>query len=91
MTAVFQRNPEIETRQVSGSLFLVDSSNESLLCLNDLGAGVWFALEEARSFEDILKLVCLAFPDQSEQTVKNDLKVLFNQLQKKNLIMYIDS
>lgn len=86
MPVIFQRNPNIETRQVEDSLFLVEESKQSLLCLNTLGVGVWNSLAETGSLEKILEIVQQAFPDQPKEVIESDVIELFEQLQKNNLI-----
>jgi hypothetical protein len=80
------RNPEIDFRQLEETIFLVNKNNDTVLYLNQIGAGVWNILAKPTSPEEMIELIGQAFPDLTKQEISQDIGSLFERLLKKGLI-----
>ncbi len=67
-------------------MFLVDSDNQTVFHLNQLGAAVWHLIAEPTAVDQIVAIVQQAFPDIAPEQVETDVTKLIDDLHSRGLI-----
>jgi hypothetical protein len=80
------RADDVVTRAVGDELFVALPAEGSIHTLNAMGAAVWHALEEPRTFADLLALFEAAFPDTDPRRIGDDLNALLETLARDGLV-----
>ncbi len=83
---MLKRNPDFVSREVAGEMILVPVTRqaadlESLFTLNQVGAFIWAALEEAGSEEQLGRAVAAEFEVAQEQALA-DVREFVAQLEE---------
>ncbi len=68
-------------RQIEGKIYIVDTSNSSLYCLNDTGSLIFKGIEKKLSVEKIVEKLCSEYEVEysvAEKDVKDYIEILKN-------------
>jgi hypothetical protein len=81
-----RRRPDIAVTALDDSTFLVDPRTQAIFHLDTLGGGVWSALAEPASRDELVALLADAFPDTPRETIARDLDALLAELCARDLL-----
>ena len=84
------RNPEIVAREIDDTVFLVGTDNEAVFHLNAIGAAIWKLLAQPVSEAEITLTLVDAFPDIPDEKVRNDIEILFRDLDARGFLVSVD-
>lgn len=84
------RKETVIERKVDGASFLVDEETDTIFHLNQLGAVLWQLLLEPQSADQVVSLLCPAFPEVDKQTITTDTIRLFQQFIDKELAVVVN-
>ncbi|QQS14648.1 MAG: PqqD family protein [Rhodospirillales bacterium] len=82
----YRRAPDIVATTLDDGTFLVDPATQDIFHLDALGGGVWNALADPESRDDLLALLREAFPDIDPAVVAADLDALLADLSARGLV-----
>lgn len=83
----FCRSPGVVARSLDDEIFLVDTGNDSLFHLNQTGSAIWTLLENPASGEEVIDILCAAFPDVSSDSIEQDALKLMRSLIRRGLLI----
>jgi hypothetical protein len=83
---IYSRSPDVQARKVGADTFLSSGPEGTIHTLDPVASAFWSALEQPRSFQDILELFVAAFPDVPPATLERDLAKLAGSLEKRGLV-----
>lgn len=86
-TVLYVQAPGVQLRAVDDDSFLIDPENGTIHHLNMLGAAIWRQLDEPVAVDDLLDLLCAAFPDVPKTRIKLDLNSLLITLEAQKLVI----
>ncbi|HKU99163.1 MAG TPA: PqqD family protein [Vineibacter sp.] len=81
-----RRRSDIALTALDGGTFLVDARNDAIFHLDALGGGVWSALAEPMTREDLVALLADAFPDTPPDTITHDVDALLAEFTARDLL-----
>lgn len=81
----YVQNPGIKIREVDDAAFLVNSSNDSLYHLNQMGRAVWNLLADSITINEAAAIVHQAFPGISVKKARKDIALLLAELEENGL------
>ena len=84
---VFTKNSDVVAYSVGDQQFLATPNGKSIFQLDGISTGVWNALDDPTTPEDIIDLFCYAFPDQTKSTIEGDIVELLMKFEKNGMIM----
>ena len=84
------RNPEIVTREIDDTVFLVGTDNDTVFHLNTIGAAIWRLLSQPVSAPKITQTLVNAFPDIPAEQLRDDVEKLFSDLDARGFLVSID-
>ena len=87
MGDVYVRSTKILEKTLDGELLLIDSDTDVILNLNPLGTAVWHFLDTPRETNEIIEVLCAAFPDIPEEQIREDTSRLLDQLVDRQLLV----
>lgn len=87
MGDVYVRSTRILEKTLDDELLLIDSDTDVILNLNPLGTAVWRFLETPRETNEIIEVLCAAFPDSPEEQIRGDTSRLLDQLVDRQLLV----
>jgi hypothetical protein len=82
-----RRRPDIAVTALDDSTFLVDPRSQAIFHLDALGGGVWAALEEPSTRDELVMLLADAFPGIPRETIARDLDALLAELDARDLLL----
>ena len=83
------QNPDVITRCMDDSVFLVNPFSDTIFHLNQLGAGLWQLLSEPTSIEAAAGTVQEAFPDIAGDKIYKDVVEVFAKLRDAQLLLEV--
>ena len=86
MGEVYVKRTKILEKGLDDELLLIDNEADVIFNLNPLGTAVWRFLDTPRKIDEILKVLCTAFPDIPEAQIKEDTLFLLGQLVNSQLL-----
>ena len=86
MSSRLRRHPEIDITTLDDGTFLVDPRTQAIFHLDALGGGVWSALAEPATRDELAALLGEAFPDTPPDTIAHDLDALLAELRERDLV-----
>ena len=84
---VYVRSTKILEKTLDDELLLIDSDTDVILNLNPLGTAVWRFLDTPRETNEIIEVLCAAFPDIPEEQIREDTSRLLDQLVDRQLLV----
>jgi hypothetical protein len=81
------RNPDVIVEILDGESFLVLGDQDAILYLNPIAGAIWRMLAEPLSKAQAVTLIRAAFPDLDRRRVRRDIRILFEALSARNLII----
>ncbi len=81
-----RRRPDIAITALDGGTFLIDGRTQVIFHLDALGGGVWTALAEPATRDELAALLAEAFPDTPPDTIARDLDALLAELDARDLL-----
>ena len=82
----YRRNEQVTVTTVDDGSFLVEPETQDIFYLDAVSAGVWSALEEPATLQDLQALVAEAFPETPRPTVDADIDALVKDMVERKLI-----
>ena len=82
----YSRNPAIIKRQIDDTVFLVNPREDTIFYLNPLSAGIWHLLAQPTTPAETIRIVQQAFTETPPEQIASDVRNLFAELKKKDLI-----
>lgn len=86
MSQRLRRRPDIAVTTLDDGTFLVDPRTQSIFHLDGLGGGVWSALAEPATRDELVALLAEAFPDTQGAVIARDLDALLAELGARDLL-----
>ena len=86
MSSRLRRRPDIAITMLDDGTFLVDPRTQAIFHLDALGGGVWSALAESATRDELVGLLADAFPDTPPARIARDLDVLLAELSDRGLL-----
>jgi hypothetical protein len=83
----FRRRPDVSITSLDDSTFLVDPGTQEIFHLDALGGGIWSALSEPASRDELVALLADAFPETPHETIARDLDGLLAELVARELVI----
>lgn len=87
MGDVYVRSTKILEKTLDDELLLIDGDTDVILNLNPLGTAVWRFLVTPRETNEIIEVLCAAFPDIPEEQIREDTSRLLDQLVDRQLLV----
>lgn len=87
MGDVYVRSTKILEKTLDDELLLIDGDTDVILNLNPLGTAVWRFLVTPRETNEIIEVLCAAFPDIPEEQIREDASRLLDQLVDRQLLV----
>jgi len=81
-----RRRSDIAITALDGATFLVDARSDAIFHLDALGGGVWAALAEPMTRDDLVALLAEAFPDTLPDTITHDVDTLLAEFIARDLL-----
>lgn len=81
-----RRRSDIAITALDGATFLVDARSDAIFHLDALGGGVWAALVEPMTRDDLVALLAEAFPDTPSETITHDVDALLAEFTERDLL-----
>lgn len=81
-----RRRSDIAVTALDGGTFLVDSRSDAIFHLDALSGGVWAALAEPMTHDELVDLLAEAFPDTPSETIRRDVDALLAELTERDLL-----
>ena len=75
-------NQDIVFREEEEGAFLFDPDTGRICYLNELGVSIWKSCVKARKIEQVIKDICLDFPEVSKERIETDCMKFFEDLKK---------
>ena len=88
MGDLYVRSSRVLEKKLDDELLLIDNETDVIFNLNPLGTAVWRFLETPRKLDEILEVLCAAFPDIPEVQIKDDTLLLLGQLVDSQLLEF---
>jgi len=85
-----RRRPDIAITTLDDGTFLVDPRTQAIFHLDALGGGVWSALAEPTTRDELVALLGEAFPDTPPGTIARDLETLLAELGARDLVERVE-
>lgn len=85
--ALLRRNPDMTVTSMEDGTFVVDPSTQAIFYLDTLAGGVWTALAEPMSADDLEALLLDAFPERPRETINADLQALLRTMTERGLLL----
>ncbi|HJQ60367.1 MAG TPA: PqqD family protein [Vineibacter sp.] len=82
-----RRQPDIAITALDDGTFLIDPRTQAIFHLDALGGGVWAALAEPTTRDELAALLAAAFPDTPRSTIERDLDRLLVELRDRDLVI----
>ena len=82
------RRPDIAVTTLDDGTFLVDPRTQEIFHLDALGGGVWSALAEPATRDELVGLLADAFPDTPREAIARDLDALLAELGARDLLLH---
>ena len=86
MSSRLRRRPDIAITTLDDGTFLIDPRMQAIFHLDALGGGVWSALAEPTTRDELAALLGEAVPDTPYDTIARDLDTLLAELDARELI-----
>lgn len=84
----YRRHPDAFSRQLpSGEAVILHPESDEYLGLNEVGAVIWEAIDDAAGTPALVHAVGAAFPDASAERVADDVASFLGELARRNLIV----
>ena len=87
----YARRPDVELREMDGSVFLADNSSDSIYYLNQTGAAIWHFLNAPATLRNTIATLQAAFPGASDLQIEKDVRDLFRRMIERRLIVPLES
>lgn len=82
----YMQTPGVQLRSVDEDTFLIDPEGGSIHHLNELGTAIWRQLDEPVTLDDLVHLLCAAFPEVSRARITSDVEALVVALEAEGLV-----
>lgn len=82
----YRRNPAVSETRVDDDLFLVEPESQEVFYLDPVASGLWRALAEPRTEEDIVALFAAAFPDTARADIARDIAMALAEMERRGLV-----
>ncbi|EHK53332.1 PqqD family protein [Allomesorhizobium alhagi] len=83
----YRRNPDVIAETLDGEYFLVLGDRDAIFYLNPIAGAIWKMLTEPLSKAQAVTLVRTAFPDLDRRRVRHDIRILFEEMSARKLIL----
>ncbi len=83
----YLRQADISVVTVDGESFLADVQGAAIHHLNPIGSAIWTLLAEPMTFDEMVKLLLVAFPEASGDQVESDVATLIKTLMSRQLLI----
>ena len=80
------RSDRAKTYEVEGSIFLVDQNGYGIHKLDAIGGAIWNLLAEPVTFEDVVEVLAITFPEISRERISADIEQLIRSLLSVHLV-----
>lgn len=87
MGELYVRSTSILEKTLDDELLLIDKGTDVIFNLNPLGTAVWGFLETPRKTDEIIDVLCAAFPNIPEVQIREDTLLLLEQLVDRELLV----
>ena len=87
MGDVYFRSTRVLEKKLDDELLLIDNETDVIFNLNPLGTAVWRFLETPKTADEIMEVLCNAFPDIPEVQIREDTSRLLGQLVYRGLLV----
>lgn len=85
----YRQKDGVSATEVDDDIFLVEPQSEEVFHLNPLAAGIWRALVEPASREEVVALLRAAFPDADRATIARDAGAILDRLQAEGFVVSV--
>ena len=75
-------NQNIVFREEEEGAFLFDPDTGQIFHLNELGTSIWKSCVKAKRSEQIIKSICLDFPEVPQEQIEKDCTKFFEDLER---------
>jgi hypothetical protein len=77
--------PDMVLRQEEDGAFLFDPARDVLVCVNETGLEIVRGLDDGRSLDEIITLLCDLYPDVESDTLQEDALSFISELVERGL------
>ncbi len=85
----YRQKEGISATEVDDDIFLVEPRTEEVFHLNPMAAGIWRALAEPASREEIVFLLRAAFPEGDDATFARDAAATLDRLLAEGFVVSV--
>ena len=85
----YRQKDGISATEVDDDIFLVEPRTEEVFHLNPLAAGIWRALAEPASREEVVALLYAAFPEADRATIARDAAAILDRLLTEGFVVSV--
>lgn len=85
----YRQKEGISATAVDDDIFLVEPRTEEVFHLNPLAAGIWRALAEPASREEVVALLRAAFPEANEAELARDSAAILDRLLAEGFVVSV--
>ena len=85
----YQQRAGVSVTEVDGDLFLVEPDSEEVFYLNAVAGGLWRALDEAITLEELETLMRSAFPERDAHALSRDVAATIDELLRRRLVVSV--
>ena len=83
----YRRNEQVSVTTVDDGSFLVEPETQDIFYLDGLSAGLWSALEQPMTLDELQALVAEAFPQTPRATIDGDIAAVVTDMTERKLIV----
>lgn len=83
----YQANPKVDVTQVEEDFFLVYPGGDSIHHLDAIGTGIWRLLAQPHNREEIVSVLCGAFPDIPQDQLRRDIGKILDEMLAEELVI----